>query len=72
MLKVQHDYYICSYYIGDCLHVLLAIVDGDFEAFLLHKSNEDEALHLPNGKEVKVDDIEEYRVNASIFLWIPF
>ena len=72
VLKVQHDYYICSYYIGDCLHVLLAIVDGDFEAFLLHKSNEDEALDLPNGKEVKIDDIKEYRVNASIFLWIPF
>ena len=70
VLKVQHDYSTCSYYIGDCFHVLLALNNEDFEAFFLHKSNEDETLHLPNGKEVKIDDIEEYRFNASIFLWI--
>ena len=64
-LKVQNHYGICSYYIGDCLHVLFFI--NNRKTYLLHKSNKDGAQYLPDGQEVKID-ISKYRITNSIVL----
>ena len=69
-LKVQNHCGICSYYVGDCLHVLFNMIN-DHKVYLLHKSNEGEKLHLPNGKEVQIDDITKYRLSVSIVLYVP-
>ena len=64
--KVQNNYRTCSYHVGDCFHVVVWI--APHKVNLLHKSNEEEKLHLPNGKEVNIGDISNYRFNKSIVL----
>ena len=67
--KVQNDPNVYSYYVGDCLHVVVALLCGD--VFLLHKSNEEEKLHLPNGRKSKIDEFSNYWVHYSIVLYLP-
>ena len=64
--KVQNNYRTCSYHVGDCFHVVVWI--APHKVNLLHKSNEEEKLHLPNGKEVNIGDISNYRFNKQIVL----
>ena len=64
--KVRNEFDVCSYYVGRCLHVAVALSCG--KVFLLHKSNEEEKLELPNGKEVKIY-ILNYQVNYSFVLY---
>ena len=72
-LKVQHDYFICSYYIGGCLHVSFwFFYNNRYKIYLLHKSNEGETLRFQNGKEVNIYDIQNYRICNSIVLYIPW
>ena len=72
-LKVQHDYFICSYYIGGCLHVSFwFLYNNHYKIYLLHKSNEGETLRFQNGKEVNIYDIQNYRICNSIVLYIPW
>ena len=53
--KVQNND-VCSFYIGDCLHVTL--LRGYFcKIYLLHKSSENKKLDLPQGKAIKLDNI---------------
>ena len=66
--KVQNDYDVCSYVVGDCLHIVLVGLLSN-KVFLLHKSNERAKLNLPNGKEVNIDDIDEYRVEYSFVFY---
>ena len=66
--KIQNDYDVCSYYVGDCFHVAVALSCG--KVYLLHKSNEKEKLELPNGKEVNIDDIDYYRVIDSFIFYL--
>ena len=68
-LKVQHDFGISSYYVDDCLYVSCFFFD-DYQLNLLHKSNEDKRLHLPNGKKVLIGDINKYRRHGSIVLYL--
>ena len=65
--KVRNDHSLCSYRVGDCLHVVVTNNNID-KLYLLHKSNEEEKLHLPNGKELKIN-ILNYRVIPSIVLY---
>ena len=64
--KIQNDYGVCSYYVGDCLHVAVALSCG--KVYLLHKSNEKAKLHLPNGKEVKINEFSGW-ISYSIVLY---
>ena len=61
----------CSYYIGECLHVLF-YSRGNIKFYLLHKSNEGEKLLLRNGKKVDIDDISKYGINGSIVLYANY
>ena len=65
--KTQNDMYTYSYYVGHRLHVLFWTSS---EVFLLHSSNEEEKLNLPNGKVVKLDNIFNYKVQDSIVLYL--
>ena len=60
---------VCSFYIDDCLHVLLY---GHYcsRIFLLHKSDEDKKLELPEGAAVKLDNYHHYTVNNSVVLYL--
>ena len=70
ILKLQNHYGVCSFYVDDCLHVLITFY-RDQKVYLLHKSNEDEKVHLTYGKKVQIDDITKYRIRASIVLYVP-
>ena len=65
--KVQNTYRVCSFYVGDCFHVVVYATNR-YKVNLLHNSNEDEKLHLPNGNEVNIGDISNYRFVKSIVL----
>ena len=69
-LGVHHDYFIYSYYIGDCLHLSLFLRGPSSYSFLLHKSNEKKKRKLPNGQVVQIYDIANYIINSSIVLWV--
>ena len=66
--KVQNSNIVCSYYVGECLHVVLGIPEG-VKLYLLHKSNEEEKLLLSREKEGhKVKDISKYQfINSIVF-----
>ena len=71
-LKVHNHYGICSYYIGDCLHVLTSFINNS-EIYLLHESNEDKKMYLPNGMEVIIDGLTKYKLLSSIVLYrVPY
>ena len=59
--KVQNSDDVCSYYVGDCLHVLMYYVFVD-RLYLLHNLDEEEKVNLPNGKEIRIGDILDYIV----------
>ena len=65
--KVQNND-VCSFYIGDCLHVVLYGYWRNI--YLLHYSEEDKKLNLPKGSIVKLDDIFEYIIDDSIVLYL--
>ena len=46
MCKVQNNYNVCSYHVGDCLHVVVSYIIVDaLKVYLLHNSTEEEKLH---------------------------
>ena len=70
LLKVQNSNIVCSYYVGECLHVVLGIPEG-LKVYLLHNSNEDEKLLLSRKKEGDIlKDISKYKFINSIVLYI--
>ena len=65
--KIQNND-VCSFYIGDFLHVVL--LGHWYKVYLLHKRSENKKLDLPQGKTVKLDDIYfNYIVNGSVGLY---
>ena len=68
--KIQNDPNVCSYYVGDCLHVVLYLRFHHNKIYLLDRSNESEKLDLPKGLVVKLDNMWNYIVQNSIVLYI--
>ena len=68
--KVQNSPLVCSYYVGECLHVVLGISEG-VNIYLLHNSNEEEKLLLSRKKEGhELKDISKYQFINSIVFYI--
>ena len=68
--KIQNND-VCSFYIGDFLHVVL--LGHWYKVYLLHKQSENKKLDLPQGKTVKLDDIYfNYIVNGSVGLYFIY
>ena len=66
--KVQNSN-VCSFYIGDCLHVVLYGYCP--KLYLLHESSEIRKLDLPQGKPVKLEDTNfNYIVDDSVVLYL--
>ena len=67
--KIQYDPYSYSYYVGDCLHVVFWT--PDVNVYLLHNSNEERKLDIPNGVVVNLDNILNlYMVQDSFVLYL--
>lgn len=64
--KIQNDQYAFSYFIDDTLHVAFW---GLYNVYLLHNSDEEKKINLPNGAVVKIENIEKsFMVNDSVLL----
>ena len=68
--KVQNSSFMCSYYVGECLRVVLGIAPH-LKVYLLHNSNEEEKLLLSREKEGHiVKDISKYFSGSSIVFYL--
>ena len=69
--KIQNNQFIFSYFRNYTVYVVLWGLCKN--AFLLHNSEEEKKMYLPNGEVVKVENIEEsFMVNDSILLYLSF
>ena len=64
--EIQNEQDVFSYYDDDTLNVVLW---GLYNVQLLHNSNEEQNIELPNGVAVKVDNLESFTVLGSIVLF---
>ena len=60
-----------TYYVGDVLHVAF-YEESRGGVYLLHFSEEDKKLHLPDEETVEMNDIWEYVYNDLIVLYFEF
>ena len=69
--KIQNEQYTFSYYAGNTIYVVFWNSCYDKGVQLLHNSDEEKKINLPNGEVVKVENIEEsFMVNDSIVLYL--
>ena len=60
---------VFTYYVGDCLYVVVFREDFKSDVYLLHNSEEDEKLNLSNKEAVEIFNIWEYYHDTSIVLY---